>query len=115
VHGASVPRRQCAKCPWKRDTDPRDIPHGYSEARHAKLRRTIAEPGVLSSGPLRMMACHEAPVERELPCVGWLAHQLGSGDNIALRWAVHLKRVSADIALDGPQKQSFEDTLPRRP
>lgn len=37
------PRRQCAKCPWKKSTDPRTIPNGYSETKHAALAGTIAE------------------------------------------------------------------------
>lgn len=107
------PRQQCAKCPWKTTTDPRDIPNGYCEARHANLRRTIAEPGrVVPVDGLRVMACHESEEGRELPCVGWLAHQLGEGNNIALRLAVLSGRIDADVETSGEQHTRFEDTLP---
>lgn len=109
------PRKQCAKCPWKVSTNPRDIPGDYCEVQHAALRRTIAEEGSLAGlgGSLRIMACHETPEGRELPCVGWLAHQLGEGNNIALRLAVIKGRIDADIETVGEQHRRFEDTLPR--
>lgn len=106
-------RRQCKKCPWRKGVDPREIPGGYSERKHADLASTIAAPGSLEGpGELRMMACHETPVGRELPCVGWLLHQIGPGNNIPLRLAVIQGRVDADVEADGPQHDSFEDTLP---
>ncbi|MBV8720990.1 MAG: hypothetical protein JO277_02500 [Candidatus Eremiobacteraeota bacterium] len=49
---------------------------------------------------------------KELPCVGWLAHQLGPGNNIALRMrAIADPRLYA-FELDGEQHTRFEDTLP---
>lgn len=48
----------------------------------------------------------------EEPCVGWLNHQLNEGNNIALRMAVSNDLISADYELDGPQHESFDDTLP---
>jgi hypothetical protein len=110
-------RKQCEKCPWKVSTDPHDIPDGYSEKKHCGLKDTIAEEfdpfrELYVSGSLRLMACHETPVGDEVPCVGWLMHQLGPGNNIGLRLAVHSKRISADVLLDGDQHPTFEDTLP---
>lgn len=104
-------RKQCAKCPWKTSTDPHDIPNGYCESKHAGLANTIADPGSIAGfgGPLRLMACHET---HNLPCAGWLVHQLGDGNNIPLRLAVMSGRISADVELDGPQHETFEDTLP---
>src|SRR5277367_6809998 len=107
------PRRQCAKCPWKTSTDPHDIPDGYCEAAHAKLAGTIAEPGQLpTTDALHLMACHESRRGRELPCVGWLVHQLGPGNNIGLRLAVRTRRIDANVRTVGPQHERFEDTLP---
>lgn len=108
-------RRQCAKCPWKKGTAPRDIPGGYSEEQHRGLARTIAAPGVMRAADLRelrMMACHETPPGAELPCVGWLVHQLGRGNNLGLRLAVLMERVDANVETVGPQHERFEDTLP---
>lgn len=103
-------RRQCFKCPWKCSTDPRTIPRGYSEAKHRALRCTIAEPGVLDLAPsMRVMACHET---ESSPCVGWLANQLGPGNNIALRIAATRDRSLGQFELDGEQHETFEDTLP---
>lgn len=108
------PRRQCAKCPWKIRSNPHDIPGDYSVLKHANLIRTIATPGKFDpSSPLRIMACHESNVGRELPCVGWLDHQLNEGSNIALRLAVRNGRINAEYKLDGPQHETFDDTLPK--
>jgi hypothetical protein len=105
-------RKQCVKCPWKVATDPHDIPNGYCENRHRDLRDTIADPGQLNLGGIRMMACHESPPGGEEPCVGWLMHQLGPGNNIGLRLAVIRGAVDANVELDGEQHARFEDTLP---
>jgi hypothetical protein len=109
-----VTRKQCAKCPWRVDVDPNDIPNGYCERKHEALSKTIARDPLASvmSGTLPMMACHETKVGKELPCVGWLAHQLGPGNNIGLRLAVSCGRVSADFELVGEQHDSLEATLP---
>lgn len=105
--------RQCDKCPWKVTTDPRDIPGGYSENLHRGLAGTIAEPGVLNIGaPLRLMACHEHPPADEAHCVGWLMHQLGPGNNIALRLSMRDCENIHHVQLVGEQHATFEDTLP---
>ena len=110
------PRVQCAKCPWKVSTDPFDIPGGYDPDKHEVLSSTIATPGELRvSGPLRMMACHETSSGRELPCVGWLVHQLGPGNNLSLRFAAMTGHLDANVRTVGPQHDCLEDTLPRKP
>lgn len=106
------PRKQCAKCPWRVDVDPHDIPNGYCEIKHAALRGTIADPGSVRLGDLRIMACHETKPGKEIACVGWLANQLGPGNNIGLRMAVITGRVSANFELVSEQHEHFEDTLP---
>jgi hypothetical protein len=108
---------QCAKCPWRVDTDPHDIPNGYCETKHAALADTIAAPGDIGSTlavlngrePLRIMACHET---QDAHCVGWLAHQLGPGNNIALRMSMRSCENIGKLRLVGDQHQTFEDTLP---
>ena len=109
-------RQQCAKCLWKVSTNPHDIPNGYCVKKHQALRNTIAEPGSLRAfgGEMRMMACHESKPGAEIPCVGWLAHQLGPGNNIALRLYMIKKPELARFRLVGSQHQRFEDTLPKR-
>lgn len=107
------PRKQCAKCPWKVSTDPHAIPNGYCTTKHAGLADTIAAPATMTSGPLRIMACHETPEGQELPCIGWLVNQLGPGNNLGLRLAVLQGRIDADVETVGPQHETFEDTLPR--
>lgn len=106
-------RRQCKLCPWRVDVDPNDIPNGYCTTKHANLRNTIAKPGELRfSGPLRMMACHETMPSKELACVGWLAHQLGPGNNLTLRLRAMSDKTLTDFELVGEQRARFEDTLP---
>jgi len=106
-------RKQCKACPWKVTTDPHQIPDGYSVEKHENLAGTIADPGSINiRQPLRMMACHESKNDRPITCVGWLVHQLGEGNNIALRLGVVTGRVDADVETVGPQHERFEDTLP---
>jgi hypothetical protein len=106
-------RKQCEKCPWKKSTDPFDIPHGYDPEKHAALRDTIARD-VRIGGELRVMACHESAVGAEEPCVGWLVNQLGPGNNIGLRLACAAGLVDHNVETVGEQHERFEDTLPPR-
>ena len=76
---------------------------------------TIASPGSLAGmgRPLRVMACHYSTEGNEKACVGWLANQLGPGNNIPLRICAS-KGDFGRIELDGEQHKTFEDTLPKR-
>lgn len=112
------PRKQCVKCPWKVGTDPREIPNGYSEALHRRLLVTIAKPCDLTAVHVpvsvrKVMSCHESKVGKEVACVGWLANQLGVGNNLELRVAVMRGEVDANVEVVGPQHATFEDTFPR--
>jgi hypothetical protein len=104
---------QCDKCPWKKTTNPHDIPDGYDVEKHRNLQSTIAEPGALNfSAPLRVFACHE---EQEAHCVGWLFHQLGDGSNIPLRLSVRNCTNIEALQIVGEQHPDFESTLPSTP
>lgn len=104
--------KQCAKCPWRKDVDPHDIPNGYCEVKHANLKDTIAEPGVLpTGGTVKVMACHET---HDAHCVGWLCHQAGPGNNIGLRLSLLSCENRDKIKLVGEQHETFEDTLPKK-
>lgn len=105
-------RKQCKQCPWKVGSNPRDIPGEYSEDKHCALDNTIAKGDGLDLETLRMMACHETMPGKELPCVGWMHHQLGAGNNLALRFAVITGKINGDVEVVGPQHERFEDTLP---
>lgn len=110
-----VRNKQCAKCPWKKSTNPREIPGGYCEAKHRALTSTMADPDDPGSGlgqPMRLMGCHESPVGAEQPCVGWVANQLGPGNNLALR-LLALDGRFKHIELDGEQHETLEETFPR--
>lgn len=103
---------QCAKCPWRVDVDPNDIPNGYSKDKHRALQNTIAEPGDLSaltSRRINVMACHE---NHSAYCIGWLMNQSGPGNNIALRIKLMSCENAGKIKLAGEQHRRFEDTLP---
>ncbi len=104
--------KQCSKCPWRKSVNPHDIPNGYSMEKHQALESTIAIPGDLSavaSNAIHVMACHET---HDAHCIGWLANQVGVGNNIGLRLQM-LSCGNADkIRLIGEQHQSFKDTLP---
>lgn len=104
--------QQCAKCPWRVDTNPFDIPDNYSLEKHTKLDRTIAKGSVfeqLAQPTLRVMSCHE---ELETPCIGWLMNQLGPGNNIRLRILIRDCINFDAVKLIGAQHKRFEDTLP---
>lgn len=106
-------KKQCKKCPWRADADPYEI-RGYSAERHRRLARTIATPDTTpTTAGVRLMACHESPRGRDQACAGWLHNQLGVGNNVALRLAARLGDFDASHEIDGPQKASFEETLPR--
>ena len=107
------PRKQCGKCPWKKNTDPFEIPNGYSEDRHRGLKNTVAEPG-RPCDVLHLMACHDTPVGEEKPCVGWLINQLGVGNNITLRLRVTFGQIDGNVETTGPQHATLEDTFPSR-
>jgi hypothetical protein len=100
---------QCAKCPWRVETDPYDIPNGYSEVKHAALERTIAKPSDGIFGTQAAMACHES---HDAHCVGWLVNQLGPGNNIGLRIRMISCTNANKLRLRGEQHETFEDTLP---
>lgn len=102
-------RRQCAKCPWKKSTDPNEIPNGYCADKHRNLAETIAPEGAPLMNELRIMACHET---HEEPCVGWQVQQAGPGNNILLRMSIMSGRIDGDVETVGPQHQTFEETLP---
>lgn len=108
-------RVQCEKCPWKKSTDPHEIPNGYSEDKHRALECTIARGPLESIGRgIRMMACHESDPGEEKACVGWLVHQIGPGNNIGLRLQAMRDRSLMDVRTVGPQHESFEATLPKK-
>jgi hypothetical protein len=108
----NIRAKQCRLCPWRKDVDPHNIPDGYCEVKHAALKSTIADPGAINiGGALNVMACHESEPGAEVPCVGWLANQLGPGNNIGLRlWAS--KHLKVRLKIVGEQHEAFEDTLP---
>lgn len=99
---------QCEKCPWRVEVDPRDIPNGYCEVKHRALRSTIANPDVITFDG-RAMACHET---HDAHCIGWLANQVGRGNNIGLRIRMATCTNAKKIRLRGEQHETFEDTLP---
>jgi hypothetical protein len=107
--------RQCEKCPWRKATNPHDIPDGYTVERHRDLKQTIAEDPMTSltaylrGDSLKIMACHET---QDGHCIGWLNHQLGPGNNLGLRISMGFCDNAKAIRLRGPQHETFEATLP---
>lgn len=88
----------------------RDIPN-YVPKMHEGLANTI-QSGLESIGcsVRRVMACHYSKPGEEFPCAGWLANQLGPGNNIGLRLSVMAGKMPIP-EVDGPQHERFEDTL----
>jgi len=100
--------RQCQKCPWRVDVDPYDIPNGYDIEKHKALKKTISE-GLVSLTSVVAMACHET---HDSHCIGWLANQLGPGNNLGVRMALSRCENADRITTIGVQHETFEATLP---
>ena len=101
---------QCKSCPWRVGCVPdRDIPR-YRRELHEGLRGTIRTGLDSITSNVRIMACHYSEVGNEFACAGWLANQLGDGNNIGVRMAVSAGHLPVPI-LDGEQHKCFEDTL----
>lgn len=103
--------KQCAKCPWRVDVDPYDIPNGYDVELHKGLKDTIAIQGDIR-GSSKAMACHLSKEGKESHCVGWLINQLGVGNNIGLRLQMMSCENSNQLEVFGEQHETFEDTIP---
>lgn len=101
--------RQCRTCPWREGARVENIPH-YDRGQHEGLEGTIRSGLATLGNELRLMACHHSREGDEFPCAGWLANQLGPGNNIGLRMAVAGGRVPGP-QVDGPQRESFEQTF----
>lgn len=106
--------KQCKGCPWKKTAKPKEQIPGYCERKHDALKETIAAPASIAGlgGPLRVFTCHDSKPGAERPCVGWAVHQLGPGNNIALRLHARVDPAYANLETVGPQHRRFEDTLP---
>jgi hypothetical protein len=108
-----LPRlKQCEKCPWKKTTNPYDIPDGYDVEKHKTLTSTIRTGDDLFQQTSNM-ACHHSDGEDSMYCVGWLHNQLGVGNNIMLRLQMMNCENIGKIKLVGAQHERFEDTLPK--
>ena len=110
--------KQCKTCPWKAGASPSiDIaPYGYSLQKHKALISTISQSPLdflFTDGPLRTMSCHHSTEGNEQHCVGWLHNQLGPGNNVGLRLWWRKVENAGELKVDGPQHETFEDTLPK--
>lgn len=106
------PRMQCQTCPWRADVDPRNIPGGYGHVIAELLaEHTPSGPASLAS-TLHIATCHEKPERAKLPCVGWLVHQLGAGNNLALRLRVIHGCIDGNVRTVGPQRDLCRELLP---
>ncbi|MGL5923756.1 DUF6283 family protein [Chroococcidiopsis sp.] len=103
--------KQCASCPWKQGSKLSDIPN-YSSELHQNLVDTIAVPGELNlDEPLKIMACHHSTEGDDRHCIGWLHNQQGIGNNIGVRLRLRFCENIDQVELDGPQKETFEETF----
>ena len=101
---------QCEKCPWRKSTNPLEIPGGYDEHKHRALTSTTQGEGKFA--PIgNMMACHESSADEPFPCAGWLENQLGVGNNLGLRYAALCGQVPA-YQTSGEQHERLKDTFP---
>ena len=100
---------QCDSCPWRVEAKISDIPN-YSRDLHENLSSTIAKDNSIGN-QLKIMACHHSSDGYERHCIGWVANQLGVGNNISLRLQFRHCSNAQNIKLKGKQKQNFQQTL----
>ncbi len=105
---------QCAKCPFKKITNPLEIPNGYEVNKHKKLDSCIAKQPLQQTN---FMLCHhskvsEGTIEEVELCVGWLHNQLGRGNNMYLRMKMLGCENINDLQVIGEQHETFNDTIP---
>jgi hypothetical protein len=106
------PRVQCKTCPWRKGASVSAIPR-YKREKHEALADTIAAPGSLAGlgRGIKAFACHYSPDDAPVACVGWVHNQLTVGNNLALRLAAILDPEVANVRVEGPQRERFEETF----
>lgn len=100
---------QCSKCPWKKSTNPYEIPNGYSVEKHKALKETVASYPLESLKQTKAMACHESENDY---CLGYLMNQLGRGNNLRLRIKFIACSNIDQVQLYGEQHKTIEETIP---
>ncbi|MDJ0579661.1 DUF6283 family protein [Crocosphaera sp.] len=110
--------KQCPKCPWRKGTNPFDIPGGYSLEKHQALETTIAPQNPtledyfgIHSKPFVVMNCHEHDSSDQVPCVGWVCNQV-KNNNLQLRLVLIEDPKVNQLEVVGEQHDIFEDTIP---
>ena len=112
LKNANKPRKQCVTCPWRADVDPWNMPGGHGYVLPEMLSsHTPSGMESLATPVLRVATCHEAAIAKKLPCVGWLVHQLGPGNNFAVRLAVLRGSIDANVRTLGKQRDLPEEIL----
>lgn len=111
--------KQCANCPWKKSTKHEDIDRreGFDVEYYKSVRDDfVSRPGFIGmSQDHDNMGCHKHPDEDDVPCIGWLAHEVGPGNNIGLRlWLTQFEN-SWDIETVGEQHKSIYDFFGGQP
>lgn len=106
--------KQCKTCPWRVDCEPeRDIPrYDLKLARELSCTIRSGAESMRGGDSQRAMACHYSEPGNEIYCAGWIANQIGPGNNLGLRLLV-MRGLVPMPETDGPQHERFEDTLPK--
>lgn len=99
----------CASCPWRRDSDPHEIPNFELD----KARKLVCTVGDGSDDFRPIMACHGSTEVCNRPCVGYVA-KVGY-TNLSVRIAaldntIPLGEIAADTA-DLDLYDTFDEML----
>ena len=101
--------KQCKTCPWRVDVKPaRDVPSfdpGIYDRMKASLRSGVES---MAEKTRIVMECHSGKRGSKIPCAGWLHHQLGVGNNFAVRLSVISGRLPAP-KIAGEQHIDLDD------
>lgn len=101
--------KQCLTCPWRVEATLDEIPD-YDADQHRDLGQTCNQEG-LASLDSHLMACHYSKSADQRPCIGWLIHAVGDGNNIIARLYLREITNTNEIETFGDQHTSFAATL----
>ncbi len=101
--------KQCANCPWKKSTKWEDIDcvEGFDMDFYESVRDEYI-PKHMFDKSHRNMGCHKHEGDDQ-PCIGWLLHEAGRGNNIGIRLMLSGVENADELETFGPQHTDIRD------
>lgn len=101
--------KQCGNCPWKKSTKLEDIDckEGFDMDYYESVRDDYVACHDFDRSH-KNMGCHKFPNDSQ-PCIGWLLHEAGPGNNIGIRLMLSCVDNANELETFGPQHKSIKD------